>query len=402
MFIRFDHAACGFPSPRLSLLPKTSKIRSGANLGGRWKTIIDGHDAVYFSRGRYALLEAYRRAIDRDGAILLPAYHCRTMVDPALSLRLRVHFYSVSENLMPCREALEALLSVERAKSASSRLLIVLPDYFGFPQQLEEVRALCDFYGAELIRDRSHALCSLADEMIGILPTETLVASPYKFVGSEDGGSLIMQAKSTSSSVLQGQGWRAEMRGWVHLIRNKIKTLIPHGVLDPELLSDELATLFSKHAAKGVSLKEFVNKPSSQFVETAERQRSLAASRWLLSLADLDDLAEKRRRNFRLWVDAAAKIPHCRVLFPDVPDNCVPYMFPLYLEAPDTHFYLLKQLGVPVGRWDEIAVSDCPMAAKYRLGLIHLPCHQDLNLADMKWLIAALDTVLSISPKGAA
>ena len=68
-------------------------------------------------------------------------------------------------------------------------------------------------------------------------------------------------------------------------------------------------------------------------------------------------------------------------------------MFPLYLEMPDPHFYYLMRLGVPVWRWDSIAVSDCPTANDYRMHLLHLPCHQSLDEKQMDWMIAAVRKV---------
>ena len=80
-------------------------------------------------------------------------------------------------------------------------------------------------------------------------------------------------------------------------------------------------------------------------------------------------------------------------MFPVLPKDCVPYMFPLVLDDPDKHFFLLKYLGVPVGRWDEVAVSHCPVAGRYRLSLIHLPCYQGLDSDAMAWLTAAVSAV---------
>ena len=70
-------------------------------------------------------------------------------------------------------------------------------------------------------------------------------------------------------------------------------------------------------------------------------------------------------------------------------------MFPLLIDSPQTHFHLLKLLGLPVWRWDEMAVSDCPVANKYRLGLLHLPCHQELTQSQMVWMTQVVRQVLS-------
>lgn len=77
-----------------------------------------------------------------------------------------------------------------------------------------------------------------------------------------------------------------------------------------------------------------------------------------------------------------------------MPADCAPYMFPLYLERPDPDFFLLKKMGLPIFRWDEMAVSECAVAADYRLRLLHLPCHQTLSEQQMQWMISVLGEVL--------
>jgi len=57
-------------------------------------------------------------------------------------------------------------------------------------------------------------------------------------------------------------------------------------------------------------------------------------------------------------------------------------------------------LGVPVWRWDEMAISNCSVADDYRLHLLHLPCHQSLGEEEMAWMVAAVRIVLTIPIDG--
>lgn len=86
---------------------------------------------------------------------------------------------------------------------------------------------------------------------------------------------------------------------------------------------------------------------------------------------------------------------NCRPLYGELPEGCIPYMFPLYIDHPDTHFPLLKYLRVPIWRWDSLAVSSNLVASDYRLHLIHLPCHQSLTEEQMAWMIAAVREVMN-------
>lgn len=113
-------------------------------------------------------------------------------------------------------------------------------------------------------------------------------------------------------------------------------------------------------------------------------------ARLILKVANPEKIAAQRRHNYRRWSDATRSLPHCGPLFPDLAPDCVPDMFPLHIDLPDTDFYLLKRAGLPIWRWDEQAESDWPIAARYRHRLLHLPCHQELSNAKLDWMIGVV------------
>ena len=141
--------------------------------------------------------------------------------------------------------------------------------------------------------------------------------------------------------------------------------------------------------------------PSPQYDVTMEKRQSLAGSRWIMQHTDIERLVRCRRQNYLRWTLATAELPHCRALFPRPPDGCVPYMFPLFIEYPAVHFVALKRLGMTEWRWDDMAVSSCPVSTSYRLHLLHLPCHQELTSSQMDWMISAVTNVLTRVPPGA-
>ena len=71
----FDPSACGFPKPRIPLLPTGLSCLS-LKAPAPWSP---AESFRHFTHGRYALREAYRLAgIGPGSALLAPAYHCRT------------------------------------------------------------------------------------------------------------------------------------------------------------------------------------------------------------------------------------------------------------------------------------------------------------------------------------
>jgi hypothetical protein len=141
-------------------------------------------------------------------------------------------------------------------------------------------------------------------------------------------------------------------------------------------------------------------KPSGAFLPNLIYRSASRVSRWLVRRSSPESVARERRENFSRWLDATSKLPNCRPLYPQLPEDCVPYMLPLHIDHPERHFDLLKRLCFPVWRWDEMAVSACPVAADYRLHLLHLPCHQSLTEKQMDWLLAAVQKVMQMPADG--
>ena len=109
----------------------------------------------------------------------------------------------------------------------------------------------------------------------------------------------------------------------------------------------------------------------------------------------LSPLISRRRAHYQQWADAVAGLPGARALFPVLAPDCAPYMFPLEINMPNPSFFLLKQAGLPIWRWDDMAVSDSDVANRYRSHLLHLPCHQDLTAEQMGWMTTLVAKVLA-------
>lgn len=396
----FDPTSCGFPAPRVSILPKLASSMWG-RASDAWPSGFSGRDAYFYSRGRYALCEAYRLAgVGAGGSLLAPAYHCRTMLDPAISLGAPVLLYPLNESLQPDIAALERLILERGPGGAAPVRALLLTHYFGMPQELSGVGELCARHGIVLIEDCSHAYFGkVMGATIGTLG-DYAVASPYKFFACEDGGVLVANhAASLPAQRPRRPTLATELRGMaraVHAARNSASQRV--AASDIVQLDGTIAALTSQPLRYASEAEMEQECWSGLYDPGEEGAGGLAGSRWLVRNSDTARLAERRRANYQAWVDAVRDLPNCRALFPNLPDACVPYMFPLYIEHPNPHFYLLKQLGVPVWRWDEMAVSSCATANDYRLHLLHLPCHQHLQGVEVEWLFAAVASVMRTPP----
>lgn len=389
-FHLFDPTPCAFPKSRVPVLPvlgwdSLGGSKSSSQISARWES------CCYYSRGRYALRDAYALAgVGNEGALLAPAYHCRTMLDPAIRLGAKIFLYRMGGDLTPDIDSIRTLLA---SREFSVKALLA-SHYFGFPQKLGEVASLCREFDISLIEDCAHAFfAGWNSNEIGS-HGHYVVSSPYKFLPCPDGGLLAFQGRTMERGACHS----------VTSIRSELKAILDtawqllgaseEACLEIDKLDKEIDILVTQGFVRANESRQDCLSPSVHYFLEAEEFSGSRWSRWIAKNTNLNRVVERRRKNYHYWVDIVGGLQNCRPLFPELPDGCVPYMFPLYIERPELHFYLLKKLGFPVWRWDEMAISECEVSTDYRLKLIHLPCHQELSVAEMNWMVAALSKVL--------
>ncbi len=394
----FDPSSCCFPRPRVPVLPYGFESTLGYHREANPATSLQAENGVYFSRGRYALGAAYRLAgLDSSSTLLAPAFHCVTMIDPALSLGADVLFYSLTPDLAPDLTALDDL--VER--STKPVKVFLATHYFGFVHDFSRLKQWSNARGIRFVEDCSHTLFAENYQAEGAgLYGDYVVSSPYKFFPCPDGGWLYSENPAALAGVaVQHANWLSELRGIKHCFDAVGQPRV--GLNDIASFDSDLALLDRQPLEAGVDQGYTRQAQSARYENCRIDMSALRTSRWLIRHSAIGPIVRKREANYRRWLDAVADLPNCHPLYPELPAQVVPYMFPLYIDHPMPHFYRLKLLGVPVWRWDERAISDCQVARDYRLHLLHLPCHQSLSDNEMNWLVAAITKILRSSVAGA-
>jgi hypothetical protein len=162
-------------------------------------------------------------------------------------------------------------------------------------------------------------------------------------------------------------------------------------VIDVSAIGRQAALVTARAEAHAVEpgLKEF----APHLFEWA----ALRSSRWLMTHATHERIARRRRENYLRWLEGMQPVSGVYPLFPDLPEDVVPYAFPLLTDTKGMAFHLLKSAGIPMWRWEDMAVTDCPVANGYRLRLLQLPCHQELRSDELDWMIRTVQSLLTES-----
>lgn len=372
----FDPSACAFPRPHWPLLPGWQarhwawQAAPELQASGGWQS---------YSRARYALRAALAAAGVGPGTrVLAPAYHCRTLIDPALALGAEVLLYPLSSTLQPLTEALEQALQASTPPKA-----LVLTHFLGQPLPDESLRRwveLARARGVSVLEDCSH-LCIPAlwrdPQVLAGRLGDYAVASHYKFFPGGDGAALWWRAGRSAPATPRPSGSWAGLKGLA-------ATLDPR---QPPRAS----------ASTSTSLGEDRQTPAAQLSQHYRPEHEGRQALWSADLlrrhTQLDALVAQRRTHYAAWHALATTLTLARPLWQTQP--AVPYAYPLLLEAPVAErFARLKRQGLPMWRWDDMAVSGCPVAQDYRLRLVHLPCHQSLTDADMAAMTRLVQTEL--------
>ena len=130
-----------------------------------------------------------------------------------------------------------------------------------------------------------------------------------------------------------------------------------------------------------------------EFSPAAAAWPAFASSRYLGTAVAHGRVAQKRREHYQRWLHGMRGVPGVRPLNPELPVHVVPYAFPLLIDTEGLLFHYLKLAGMPIWRWEDMALTECPVARDYRLRLLQLPCHQELSEQELTWMIQTVQTL---------
>jgi dTDP-4-amino-4,6-dideoxygalactose transaminase len=362
-------------------------------------SILDAGAVRHVTSGRVAIALALRAmGVGPGDQVLVPSYHCASMVEPVAWSGATPVFYRIGA------DTAVDLADIAAKRSTATRVLMVT-NYFGFPQALPQLRAFCDHHGLLLLEDCAHSfLGACAGRPLGSFG-DYAVASSMKFYPVYEGGCLISARHALSAIALRSAGAGFEAKVAI----NTLEDGCAHGRLGllrwlirlPMALKTSLWTQIK--AANPARAQQFTPGSSDggfDFDPAWLDKRSSLFSRLMLRLVSRRRMGALRRRNYLMLRDAVAGLPGCRPLRTDLPDQVYPWVLPLWVNRPEPVFQALKQAGVPVLRFGEflsaeVDVTVCPHSVALSRHVLQFPCHQELRDDELAWLAAQLRAALA-------
>lgn len=381
-YYKIPTVALAYPRPFVSMLPVLDI--KGFSLSEQNKSIFCNANAARLSSGRVAILHALQCiGITETDTVLVPAYHCMSMIEPVLWLGARVKFYQVDKNLCP-------FINFQQNSDLQDVKAVIIPHFFGF---MQDITKLCDYFnklGIAVIEDCAHAFFGERDGKNAGESGDYSITSTVKFFPGTEGGvlysarhalpdlkltkrSLYQQLKAAKNIVEQCQLYHSPKK------RTAAQQQKPLGETSQEM--DELC---------------YVSKSKLNYLDPQKISVPLSwADSLVLNKTSHDWIVEQRRENYQYLAGLLKGLNNATLIFPDLLPGTVPYVLPLLIHKPELHFSRLKIAGVPLWRWEELIVNDCPISNDYRLKLIQLPIHQSLSTNELDWIAQQLWQVLS-------
>ena len=361
-----------------------------------WAAMAGAHDAEmpclldlpglqFSTSGRASILLALEAlGVGAGDRVLLPTYHCPTMVAPAVDRGAVPLFYPLDAHGTPDLDALSGT-------NLQGVRVMLAAHYFGLPQPMHAIAAWCEARGIALIEDCAHALFGRAGgRPIGAWG-DIAIASLTKFLPVPEGGCLIVN-RGAAPRPLVGCGMGTQVKAAIDMLDIGARQGHLQGL--NSAIGGTLWALRKLRGGAAPALPEAIagpadaQEPGENHIDRDLAHRALTSSCQLTARAlPRQRIVRRRRANYALLAERLAGHRGLHPLEPTLPADCAPYVFPLWVDDPDPGYVELRKLRMPVFRWERLWPGVKPLASDHGVRWAHhviqLACHQDLSADDL-------------------
>lgn len=360
----------------------------------------------YNARAAIYQLAVFLRTRGRS-TILLPSFHCPSVVEPVLRAGMRPAFYRIDRKL-------EVDASDVAARLHGDVAAVLFINYLGWPSRFAPLLDDLRRRGILAVEDCAHAAIRANPTALAGRRADATIYSFWKSVPSCTGGGLwladdvpfiapflagppvresLARSKQLLEEVIQSRGEHtraARAWSWLEKRRVRLKSRLrpdheknrrntPSAHI-PELSPDEVRQYF--------------------FSVRLAQSRLPWMARQIMARADLGSITSTRRENYRALGDALDRTGPITPVHPELPADVSPHAFAIMLADRSRHDRRLRAAGVPVWTFgstlhralqetaDAAVISDARHLSET---MLLIPVHQLLTTVDMSRFADALN-----------
>jgi perosamine synthetase len=342
-------------------------------------------NVVFTTSGRAAIYQALLQMKLAPGSlVLVPTYHCPTMVAPALLANLDVAYYGLQADGLPNLDT----ISQETAEKCGAMLV---PHYFGIAKSLKTIRQWCTQNNIALIEDCAHCYFGEAGERPVGSWGDYATASLSKFLPVPEAGLLASANRPIHSIQPSNQKIKYQIKGFVDVIEYATRH---HRLAGFRFLFGALFKLKNLRTKPTQFTHSESPRQEKEMMRDCDMDRIKQAPLWASMLLKFilprGRIINRRRENFSRYAMHFANIAGAKPLFPELTETnspSAPYVFPLWVEDPETIYKSIRALELPIFRWDRIwpntPALQGDVGPQWSHHVLQLLCHQDLDTKDI-------------------
>jgi dTDP-4-amino-4,6-dideoxygalactose transaminase len=343
--------------------------------------------------GRAAIYHAIKLISSPSGSgVLVPTYHCPTMIAPIINLGLEPVFYPINENGQPALDRIPD-------STIKNCHTIIAPHYFGITRSFSELRNWCDDKNIKLIEDCAHAFYGKAGERPVGHWGDYATASMTKFFPIFEGGILGSAYHKIPEILLKHQSKISEMKAVYDIIHlaTSHKRMTGFGPIISTLQNIKEFHK-KKHEQRIIHKHQLIHEGDIEKIDLERLDLcQLKSSSWIFSHFPQHPACERRKSIFEIYKKNLKKTKNTHPLYPEVDsENLAPYAFPLWVDNADHVYQLLRGVGAPVFRWDRLwpgtPVIPGDQGYLWSHHVLQLLCHQSLTDAEVNRSIEIIDS----------
>ncbi len=317
------------------------------------------------------------------GRVLVPAYHCPTVVEPIIRAGYAVDYYDVLPDLRRPARPFEELLTPAHA-------VVVVINYFGFDFDLSSLPRNTPGHGPVLVEDCCHSFLHGSGMALNGQRGDIAVYSFKKLVPCYTGGAIRYNRHDLP---------RPPRPRGVPLNRQYAHA---RQILSDSLSGSDISVLQALNSTPvRAPLTGPVTLPPLEqaypFPQDSIESTMPPLARRILARTDLVACARTRRAHYRRIAECLQEIPAIERPLHEIDATTCPWGYPILLPDRAAVDYRLSNLGVPFNTFGEqlhptlrAVAGNFPQAAALSRRLLFLATHQGLSTIQVERFCAAI------------
>jgi len=296
--------------------------------------------------------------IEPGNIVLVPEFICVEALSAFYTKKCNIKLYPINHDLS---------IDINKIDFLDAKIFF-FANYFGFTQQINELKNICRHKNITMIEDNAHGFLS-KDESGTYLGTrcDLGIFSFRKTIPAPNGGGLYFNPNSISLNINSLNKQNISNKSTSFKIKNSLRHLTPIIGAKGWIKSIMISRKFKK-----LLLGYEIPKTNEEELYFLKNEVNRCEIENYIANVDIITEIERRRNLYKIFENKLIKIGAISI-FKELPVNTSPYVYPFYYNN-DEHYNkinkLLHSLGAEAFKWPELPKSQMHKEKYQHIGCV--------------------------------